>query len=347
MILAAVAPASMVARAQAPGALHLLDVPYLPQSEALCGGAAVAMVMRYWGASGVYAETFAPLVDREAGGIRGDALLRELHARTWTAVSVRGDPEFVRQQLARRQPVIALIEDRPGRYHYVVIVGWAGGRVILHDPARAPFRVIDQDGFVRSWEPTGFWTLLLSPPAASPGSRPEPPADPDRADAPCTGIVEEGVRLAGTGDAAGARRLFETAMASCPASPAPWRERAGLHALAGEWSAAAADAREALARDEADGQAARILATALYLQDDRRGALAAWNVLGEPRIDIINLTGLERTRFGVAAAALGLHPGDLLTPAALDRAARRIRPPAGRTGHARLVPTRREWPRAG
>ncbi len=47
--------------------LHLLDVPYLPQSEALCGGAAVAMVMRYWGAANVYAETFAGLVDPGAG----------------------------------------------------------------------------------------------------------------------------------------------------------------------------------------------------------------------------------------------------------------------------------------
>ncbi|MEP6917555.1 MAG: C39 family peptidase, partial [Acidobacteriota bacterium] len=57
------------ASAQSPsGTLHLLNVPYLPQSEALCGGAAVAMVMRYWGQTGVYAETFAGLVDRTAGG---------------------------------------------------------------------------------------------------------------------------------------------------------------------------------------------------------------------------------------------------------------------------------------
>ena len=36
-----------------------LAVPVSPQSEALCGGAAAAMVMRYWGATGVYAESFA------------------------------------------------------------------------------------------------------------------------------------------------------------------------------------------------------------------------------------------------------------------------------------------------
>jgi len=71
--------------------LHLLDVPYLPQSEALCGGAAIAMVMRFFGVTNVYAETFSSLVDRTAGGIRGEDLLSALRARGWQAQSFRGD----------------------------------------------------------------------------------------------------------------------------------------------------------------------------------------------------------------------------------------------------------------
>ena len=47
-----------------------LTVPYLPQTEALCGGAAAAMVMRFYGDREVYADAFAPLVDWNAGGIR-------------------------------------------------------------------------------------------------------------------------------------------------------------------------------------------------------------------------------------------------------------------------------------
>ena len=44
-----------------------LDVPYLPQTEALCGGAAAAMVMRYWGARDVYPDDFAA-ARRSIGG---------------------------------------------------------------------------------------------------------------------------------------------------------------------------------------------------------------------------------------------------------------------------------------
>jgi hypothetical protein len=55
-------------------AAGLLDVPFVSQSERLCGGAAAAMVLRYWGERGVTAEDFAGLVDNDAGGIRQSAL---------------------------------------------------------------------------------------------------------------------------------------------------------------------------------------------------------------------------------------------------------------------------------
>ena len=60
-----------------PSSLHsqsltVLDVPFIAQSELLCGGAAAAMVMRYWGERGIDAESFQPLVDPKAGGIRTD-----------------------------------------------------------------------------------------------------------------------------------------------------------------------------------------------------------------------------------------------------------------------------------
>jgi hypothetical protein len=121
--------------------LTVLDVPFIAQSELLCGGAAAAMVMRYWGERGVDAESFQALVDRKAGGIRTDALAATLRARRWTAVEVRGSPEALARELLQGRPVISLVEDRPGTYHYVVVVARNADGVIFHDPARAPFRV--------------------------------------------------------------------------------------------------------------------------------------------------------------------------------------------------------------
>ena len=132
--------------------LPILDVPYVLQSEELCGGAAVAMVMRFWGATGIYAENFSSLVDKSARGIKGEDLIRSLHERGWQAVSFNGDRQLVERSLEQRRPPIALIEVRPGRFHYVVILSWGAGKVVVHDPARKPFDVRDEADFLRAWE---------------------------------------------------------------------------------------------------------------------------------------------------------------------------------------------------
>ena len=326
---------SQPAAAQKSAELHLLNVPYLPQSEALCGGAAIAMVMRYFGATNVYAETFSDLVDSAAGGIRGQDLLNALEARGWPAQSFRGDPAIVQSHLAAGRPVVALIQDRPGRFHYVVVVGWSRGRIIVHDPARAPFRILDEKPFLDAWSQSDHWILVTTAPAVAPAGdgavRPASSAVPtddhgamSKAPAPCAPMVDEGVRLSGTGDLEAARRLLEVAAAVCPDSPAPWREMAGIHALKEEWRGAADDARHALANDPADPLASRILATALFVSGDPDGALSAWNIVGEPAIDLVNVTGLERTRYLVVARQMALHPRALLTRAALDAGRRRV-----------------------
>ena len=319
-------------------AVAVLDVPYLPQSEALCGGAAIAMVMRYWGTPAVYAETFADLVDPEARGIRGRDLIQALESRGFEAASFEGNPARIQRALAARLPPIALIEDRPGRFHYVVIVGWRDSGVVVHDPARAPYRVIAPDTFVRAWSASGFWSLIAQPRAgaSSNGGRETERADrPAPLDAPpagpavssptvCSGMVDEGIRLAATGDLSAAQRVLLLAAADCSRDPAPWRELAGVHAVRGEWAEAAREARRALDRDPNDQHAVRILATSLFLEGRDAEALDAWNRTGAPVVDIVDIRGLERTRFAVAADALDLPPETLLTGDRLARARRRL-----------------------
>jgi peptidase C39-like protein len=343
VVATAAAAAPVCAAAQsASAAARVIDVPYLSQTtrttatranegdpgnddrDALCGGAAAAMVMRFWGARDAYPEAFASLVDRRAGGIRAATLVSALGQRGWDARAFRGDPALVQSQLRRGRPLVALIDSGARPLHFVVVVGWAAGRVVVHDPARGPFQVIAERDFLRDWERSDFWTMLVVP------RRLERLVDGNDADldplavGPCGETVREAVRLASTGQADRAGVLLDQAVRACPDDPAPWRERAGLHALKQQWGRAAADARAALARDAYDAHAARILATSLFLQDDPDGALQAWNSLGEPSVDIVNIRGLEHTRFAAAERALGIEPRTLLTRGELARARRRL-----------------------
>ena len=311
--------------------VRLLDVPYLPQSEALCGGAAVAMVMRYWTGSVVYADAFASLVNDDAAGIRGDDLVKTLRDQGWQAVSFRGDAQVVAEHLASRRPLIVLIEDSPNRFHYVVVVGWWRDRVIAHDPARAPFRVYDEKSFTAAWSKSGYWTLLTTPPMTNVNSHSGTPAVvPAATSAPgagattCGSMVSEGVRLAGAGDLDRAAALLEVAKELCGGDPGPLRELAGVHALRKEWRLAARLASDALRVDASDAHAARILATSLFLLDDLDGALDAWNRIGEPIVDLVNVSGLERLRYQVAANLMQLEPRETLTSTTLAHARRRL-----------------------
>ena len=200
--------------------------------------------------------------------------------------------------------------------------------MIYHDPARAPFRVIGEAAFETSWQKSDRWTMLALPPAS--GARPRPgDADGkstvvDAGDAACTGLITSGIELVGDGDRAAALEAFALAADLCPASSAPLREAAGVHALERRWPEARRLAQAAVDRDRHDDHAWRILATSAYVLGDVRGALRAWNVVGEPRVDLVTVQGLTRTRHASATALLDVPTDITLSTTRLDAARRRL-----------------------
>lgn len=332
VMLAGLAPALPLHAQEGAAPLPLLDVPFISQSEALCGGAAAAMILRYWGERGVSAETFAHLVERTAGGIRTGTLTGELQRLGWTAVGRRGTAEDLRAELSRGRPVLALIEDRPSRFHYVVVVGWHPRGVVLHDPARAPFVAMSTEAFVRKWHAAERWMAVIVPAAdrARSDEAREVAADPEppefMAAGACGQAVAAGIRYARANDLDMADRTLAAALA-CPEA---LRELAGVRVLQKRWSEAEDLAAAAIAAGDEDPYVWKVLATARFVRDDRLGALAAWNRTDEPRLDIVAIDGLTRTRHRVVERLLRLDPGTVLTPAHLVRARRQLTllPPA-------------------
>src|SRR4029077_9011972 len=144
-----------------------LDVPFLPQTDALCGGAAAAMVFRYWGDAHADVQQFAALVDRRAGGIADDVLVRAIAERGWRALRITGSVDALRARVDDGQPVIVLVADRRDTYHYLVVTGATDDHIVVHDPSWGPSRSIERDEFVRLWKPTNFWSLVVLPAIAT------------------------------------------------------------------------------------------------------------------------------------------------------------------------------------
>jgi predicted double-glycine peptidase len=313
--------------AEAARPVSLLDVPFVSQSELLCGGAAAAMVLRYWGERELTAEAFAPLVDRSAAGIRTDALVADLRRRGWQTREVDGDEAAVQRELASARPVLLLIEDRPSTFHYVVAVAWHERGVVFHDPARGPFRVMSTREFTRRWRAARRWMAVVTPrdgiadSGAGMRTNVEPPSPGSRIPGPgCERVVSEGVRLAQQQQLDDAERVLADAL-DCPGTT---RELAGIRVLQKRWGEAADLASVAVAADRGDTYAWKVLATSRFVQDDRLGALQAWNAIGEPRIDLVRVDGLIRTRHPVVERLLDARPGELLTAGRFARARRQL-----------------------
>ncbi len=328
LITCAAAGAPPPGSAEVQETLQVLDVPYVPQSGALCGGAALAMVLRFWGESGVLAEDFAALVEPSQRGIRTGTLINAVAARGWIPLTLPGTQTGITDELARGRPVIALLQVGSDAYHYVVVVGWANGRVLVHDPKVGPFRALSTAEFLAAWAGGGSWSLLVLPPASTGLGEtadlgPTVPG-PLNSRAPCDTLVERGLHLAAEGEVEGAERAFRAAESLCPASAVPLRERAGLRFDAGDWAGASQLSERALNLDPFDAHARRLLAGSRFLAGDVAGALRAWNHLSAPKADLTHIDGLARIRYAVVARQLDLPPGRLITPGAFRRARRRL-----------------------
>lgn len=320
----------------------LLDVPYVTQTPALCGGAAIAMVLRYWGARDVFPQDFASLVVEREGGIPANVLVEAVRARQWRAdvlaVSDDAPRRRLQQEIDQGRPVIALIEVAPRTFHYVVIVALTDGEVVVHDPARAPFMVSTWAEFDRVWVASDRWALRILPVAASESSRPAATA-PNVEGSACEQLVAHAVTVAHTGAADDAERALVSATRVCPAEASAWRELAGWRFTQSRWTDAAALAARAVALAPDDAYARQLLGTSRFLAGDTPGALAAWGPLGEPRVDAITAQGLVRTPHPIVVGATGLLPRQLLTPERFGRAERRVRAlPVVAAARVALVP---------
>ena len=280
------------------------------------------MVLRFWGERGVSAETFAPLVDRSAAGIRTTALVGALVQRGWRASALSGSDALLDSELSNGRPSIVLLEDRPGVFHYVVIVGATERAVIFHDPARAPLRVMGRAEFDRRWSASDRWMAIVLPAARTDATDTPALVPAPVASISCDERVAQGVGEAQAGDLDAAARTLAGALA-CPGSGAT-RELAGVRFLQRRWDDAVQLAEQAIAADASDPYAWRLLGTSRFLLNQPQAALDAWNHVDEPRLDLMRVDGLERTRQRPVERMIGIKPGDVLTSRNFLRAERAL-----------------------
>jgi ABC-type bacteriocin/lantibiotic exporter with double-glycine peptidase domain len=141
-----------------------LEVPFVPQNDDTCAAAAMAMVLRYWGAPASHDEIADAVVTPDLHGALGSRLATFARRRGFTAIAYRGDQEHLREMTAKGRPLIVAWATGPGRFHNVVVVGVdRSGALLVNDPAVGAARPVSSAAFEKRWSGAGHWTLLVQP----------------------------------------------------------------------------------------------------------------------------------------------------------------------------------------
>src|SRR5262249_3130444 len=143
---------------------------------------------------------------------------------------------------------------------------------------------------------------------------------PDPCEVPVARAVEE-VRRRGLGQA---DEVFEPLQAPCSDSAAFMRELAGLRFAQKRWRESETLAETVVTRVPHDNYASELLGAARFMQGDSVSALRAWNAIDKPRLDLVRISGLTRSRYQTIVDAIDLKSRVLLTADAFVQARHRV-----------------------
>ena len=144
-----------------------IETPYVYQVHNYCGPAALTMVLRYWERSVdqyELANRFQPFPEKGLSG----AQLKELATEYgFSAYSFSGQPEAIREHLAKGRPLIVALHSSTllNTNHFVVVVGWdpSSQEWIVQDPAGGAYQRHSARDFSSRWDKLDNWVLLVVP----------------------------------------------------------------------------------------------------------------------------------------------------------------------------------------
>jgi predicted double-glycine peptidase len=141
------------------------NVPFHPQEEFQCGPASLAGVLNHWSINVSPEEIASEIYSKSAKGTLNIDMVLYVEKRGLKARQYRGSLEDVKSKIDAGYPLIVLVDEGFLVYqknHFMVVIGYRG-EGILANSGRGQHKFIPVKDFLRSWERTKFWTLLITP----------------------------------------------------------------------------------------------------------------------------------------------------------------------------------------
>jgi len=141
------------------------NVPFYTQTTYQCGPSSLAGVMNYWGITVTPDEITEEIYSESARGTLSIDMVLYPQRRGLKTDHYRGDMKDLKRNIELGHPVIVLVDYGFSVYqvnHFMVVVGYNESGVIVNS-GKERGKFIAEKYFMRSWERTEFWTLLIKP----------------------------------------------------------------------------------------------------------------------------------------------------------------------------------------
>jgi len=144
---------------------HIIDkVPFYPQEDFQCGPASLAAVLNFWGIFVTPEQVAKDVYSSSARGTLNIDMLLYAQSRGLAASHYQGGMADLREKINAGSPLIVLVDFGFSIIqinHFMVIVGY-NERGVIANSGRDKMKFIPAEDFLKSWEKTKFWTLLVT-----------------------------------------------------------------------------------------------------------------------------------------------------------------------------------------
>ncbi len=139
------------------------SVPFYPQEDFQCGPSSLAGVLNYLGVNVTPKEIASEIYSASAKGTLDMDLLFYAQKMGLRAERYRGNIDDLKEKIRAGHPLIVLVDYGYGPIqvnHFMVVTGFNDSGIFANS-GREERKFIHYKDFLRLWERTGFWTLLI------------------------------------------------------------------------------------------------------------------------------------------------------------------------------------------
>jgi len=143
-------------------------VPFFPQKELLCGPASLQSVFAFLGTDVPQDEIARDIFVPKIKGTLHFDLVLYARKKGFTTLTPEGSLDEMIRQIRSNRPVIAFLNQGTSLFplgHYIVIFGYdQRNEALVAHSGTDEFEQIKYSKFLRQWETTGRWMLVILPP---------------------------------------------------------------------------------------------------------------------------------------------------------------------------------------